>query len=176
MWMVHQHLGRQRTLAALQEFIRRFQGGPDYPLIEDLVDVLASHAEDAGEFRNWSRQWFFEVVVPEFKVTRATKTRLSAGAIEGPSTDGYEVAFDLANAGSATLDVPVAAVRGERFLHDGKPNPAYQEARVIVPLGPGQSAQGRIVCPFDPQQVIVDPDAVILQLRRKQAMAPVTTP
>jgi hypothetical protein len=36
-------------------------------------------------------------------------------------------------------------------------------------LGPGEEKQVRLVCPFDPQRLVVDPDAKVLQLQRKAA-------
>jgi hypothetical protein len=40
-----------------------------------------------------------------------------------------------------------------------------------VLLGPGESKEMRIACPFEPARVLVDPDVRVLQLRRKNAVA-----
>ena len=62
-------------------------------------------------------------------------------------------------------------MRGERFAKDGTPAPDYREARTTVTLGKGQSRDVSIIkCPFDPERIVVDPDAKVLQLRRKSAL------
>ena len=45
----------------------------------------------------------------------------------------------------------------------------YREARTTVILGKGESRNVLIDCPFEPERIIVDPDAKVLQLRRMQA-------
>ena len=51
----------------------------------------------------------------------------------------------------------------------GKPEPAYREARTTVVLGAGEERRVNLRCPFEPATVLVDPDARVLQLRRKAA-------
>ncbi len=67
------------------------------------------------------------------------------------------------------MPVAVAAVRGERFGEDNKPKPGYRDARVTVTLGAGESKTVTILCPFDPKQLVVDPDVQVLQIRRNGA-------
>jgi hypothetical protein len=69
------------------------------------------------------------------------------------------------------MPVEVAATRGERFVKDGSPNSDYREARTTTALGAGGSCDVVIVCPFEPDRVVVDPDAKVLQLRSKSALA-----
>jgi hypothetical protein len=66
--------------------------------------------------------------------------------------------------------VEVAATRGERFAKDGTPAAEYREARTTITLGKGESRDVAITCPFDPERIIADPDAKVLQLRRKSAV------
>ena len=68
------------------------------------------------------------------------------------------------------MPVEVAATRGERFAKDGTPTPDYREARTTVTLGKGESRDVVIHCPFEPERIVVDPDAKVLQLRRKSAV------
>jgi hypothetical protein len=68
------------------------------------------------------------------------------------------------------MPVEVAATRGERFAKDGTPASLYREARTTVTLGKGESRDLVITCPFDPERIVVDPDAKVLQLRRKSAV------
>ncbi len=69
------------------------------------------------------------------------------------------------------MPVEVAAVRGERFGEDGKVKKDYRDARATVTLGAGESRTVSILCPFDPEWVVVDPDVQVLQLRRNGAVA-----
>ena len=73
------------------------------------------------------------------------------------------------NAGSGTMPVEVAAARGDRFATDGSPDPDYREARTTIILGKGEARDVVIPCPFEPDRIVVDPDAKVLQLRRKSA-------
>jgi hypothetical protein len=84
------------------------------------------------------------------------------------------VTAKVTNRGSATMPVEVAAVRGERFDEKGAAKAGYQEARSTLTLAKGESKQVRIHCAFQPEQVVLDPDARVLQLRRKTAVAKVT--
>ena len=77
----------------------------------------------------------------------------------------------LENVGAGVMPVEVAATRGERFAKDGTPDPDYREARATVTLGKGESRDVVITCPFEPERIVVDPDAKVLQLRRKSAVA-----
>ena len=45
------------------------------------------------------------------------------------------------------------------------------DAREIVVLGPGESAEVEIACDFEPEKITIDPDAVVLMLDREQAIA-----
>ncbi|HZW31416.1 MAG TPA: hypothetical protein VFF52_11950 [Isosphaeraceae bacterium] len=83
----------------------------------------------------------------------------------------WEATTRLENAGTGTIAVEVAATRGERFAKDGSPAPDYREARTTVVLGKGEARDLVIACPFEPDRIIVDPDAKVLQLQRKNAVA-----
>ena len=75
------------------------------------------------------------------------------------------------------MPVEIAAYRGVRFpdleeeISGEAEHEAYSEARTQVTLGAGESAQIEIRTDFEPESVIVDPDAVVLQLRREFARA-----
>jgi len=47
---------------------------------------------------------------------------------------------------------------------------AYRDARSTVTLGAGESQEVVIRCDFEPEQLLVDPDALVLQLQRKLAV------
>jgi hypothetical protein len=100
------------------------------------------------------------------------------------------------NVGTGRMPVEIAAVRGERFPEADEDAPpsaqptvddanvvsaaepvssepdtekAWRESRTTITLGPGESQEVTVRCPFDPERVMVDPDALVLQLRRKLA-------
>jgi len=124
------------------------------------------------------RQWLLSVVVPEYQVRDAVRRRVVTGGAGGPGGEAaggagaagaWEVSVKVRNAGSGRMPVEVAAVRGKRFDAAGKPEPAYREARATVVLGAGEERQVGLRCLFEPDTVLIDPDARVLQLRRKMA-------
>jgi len=75
----------------------------------------------------------------------------------------------LENAGTGTMAVDIAATRGNRFDKTGQPSAEYRESRARALLGKGQSQDLAITGPFEPESIIVDPDAKVLQLQRTSA-------
>jgi hypothetical protein len=69
------------------------------------------------------------------------------------------------------MPVDVAAVAGPRWGEDGKVSPDFRDARVTLVLGAGEEKLARIRCPFEPEAVVVDPDADVMQLQRQAAAA-----
>jgi ABC-type transport system involved in multi-copper enzyme maturation permease subunit len=161
-WMLLQHMGRERALAGLQKFIAGWGESADHPVIEDFLAAMRPFAPDPAAYDAFTHQWFLEVVVPEYRVENARKARAGAG---------WEVVAQVTNAGTGRMPVEVAATRGDRYTEDGKPGPAWRDARTRVELGPGEAREVRIRCPFEPEKVVVDPDVRVLQLRRKAAVA-----
>jgi ABC-type transport system involved in multi-copper enzyme maturation permease subunit len=190
-WMLLQHLGRDRALAGLRHFIAAWKDSPDHPVLQDFVAAMRPFAADGAAYDEFVRQWFFAVVVPEYQLRDAERRRAvgnggspgSSGGSGGSGSTGgsggeagaavaagaWEVSVKVKNAGSGRMPVEVAAVRGRRFDAAGKPEPAYREARTTVVLGAGEERQVSLRCPFEPDTVLVDPDARVLQLRRKAA-------
>jgi hypothetical protein len=50
-------------------------------------------------------------------------------------------------------------------------SPDYHEARTTVVLGASEERALEILCSFEPEELVVDPDALVLQLERKKARA-----
>ena len=98
--------------------------------------------------------------MPEYRLHDPEKTR------EG---DHWTVNVRLENAGTGMMPVEVAAIRGKRFDKSGQPSAEYREARASVVLDKGQAQEVTISCPFEPESIVVDPDAKVLQLRRTSA-------
>jgi len=161
-WMLLNQMGRDRALAGMQAFIKTYHGNSDHPVLQDFLASMRPFTADAAAFDAFTHQWFFEVVVPEYRLHDPRKTARG---------QDWEVTVRLENAGTGVMPVDVAATRGERFAKDGSPGPDYREARATITLGKGESRDVVIPCPFEPERIIVDPDAKVLQLRRKSAVA-----
>jgi ABC-type transport system involved in multi-copper enzyme maturation permease subunit len=159
-WMMDRHLGRDRMLAGLQKFIADWHDGPDHPVLQDFTAAMRPFAPDPTAYDAFVKQWFHETVVPEYQFINARKAK---------ARQGWRVTFEVKNLGTAKMPVDLAAVRGVRFDDQGKTRPDYREARTRVVLGAGEARKVEIRCPFEPEQVVADPDVLVLQLRRNGA-------
>jgi ABC-2 type transport system permease protein len=163
-WMMDRHLGHERMLAGLRKFIADWGNGLDAPVLQDFTASMRPFAADPAAYDAFVQQWFHRVVVPEYRLSDARVTGAGGG---GP----WKVAVKVKNDGTGRMPVEVAAVSGERFTDKGKLKPGYKDARRTVVLGAGEERAVEIPCSFRPEQVIVDPDVKVLQLRRKAAVA-----
>jgi ABC-type transport system involved in multi-copper enzyme maturation permease subunit len=165
-WMMLQQMGRERALAGLKSFIATWKDGPDFPVLQDFTAAMRPFAPDPAAFDAFVKQWFHQVVLPEYQLSDGHLAALAGGPGGGRS----RATFRIKNAGSGRMPVEVAAERGERFGKDNRPNPKFQEARATVVLGPGEERTLSIDCSFQPERVTVDPEVRVLQLRRKAAV------
>ncbi|HEV8577903.1 MAG TPA: ABC transporter permease subunit [Thermoanaerobaculia bacterium] len=163
-WMLSEQLGRERTLAGLRKFIADWGNGPDYPVLQDFTAAMRPFAGDPAAYDEFVRQWFHQVVVPEYRLSGA---RVAAE----PGGSAWKVTVRIKNDGTGRMPVEVAAVRGERFGEKGALKPGYRDARRAVILGAGEERTVEIPCSFRPEKVVVDPDVRVLQVRRKAAVA-----
>ncbi|MFL6290720.1 MAG: hypothetical protein ACJ759_07480, partial [Thermoanaerobaculia bacterium] len=155
-------MGRERFFEGTRDYFRTYHNNPDHPVIQDFVAVMRRHAADPAAFDDFARQWFFSIVIPEYQVFDAAK-RQDGGE--------WEVTVRVRNAGTGRMPVEVAAVAGPRWGEDGRVSPEYKDARVTLVLGAGEEKLARIRCAFEPEAVVVDPDANVLQLQRQAAAA-----
>ena len=172
-WMLLNHMGRERALEGMREFLRRYDNTPDHPVLQDFVATLRPFAADAEAYDAFVQQWFFEVVVPEYELQDARREQVA-----GDPT--WQVSVRVVNKGTGRMPVEVAALRGVRFPEDevaegeaesGSTTPeAYRESRASLVLGAGEEQVVEITCDFEPEEVLVDPDALVLQLQRKLAV------
>ena len=161
-WMLLNQMGRDRALAGIQAFLKAYHANTDHPVLQDFLATMRPFAADAATFDAFTHQWFFEVVVPEYRLNELKKTA---------HAEQWNVTVKVENTGTGLMPVELAATRGERFAKDGTPTPDYREAKTTVTLGKGESRDVVITCPFEPERIVVDPDAKVLQLRRKSAVA-----
>ncbi|WP_165226755.1 ABC transporter permease/M1 family aminopeptidase [Aquisphaera insulae] len=159
-WMLMNRMGRDRAMQGLHAFFKAYHNNPDHPVIQDFLAAMRPFAADPADFDAFARQWFREVVLPEYRLHDPKKVA------EG---DRWKVTVRLENAGTGIMPVEVAATRGKRFDTKGQPSADYLEARATASPGAGESKEVTIDCPFEPEEIVVDPDAMVLQLQRKTA-------
>jgi ABC-2 type transport system permease protein len=162
MWMLMNHMGRERFFEGTRDYFRTYHNNPDHPVVQDFVAVMRRHAADTAAYDDFARQWFFGIVIPEYQLSGAKKEQRGGE---------WEVTVRVKNAGTGRMPVEVAAVAGPRWGEDGKVSPDYKDARVRMVLGAGEEKVARIRCPFEPEAVVVDPDANVMQLQRQAAAA-----
>jgi hypothetical protein len=161
-WMLLNDMGRERALDGMRSFIKTYHGNPDHPVLQDFLAVMRRFAADPAAFDAFTRQWFYQVVVPEYRISSPRKVA---------SGETWEITARVENAGSGTMPVEIAAVRGDRFAPDGSPDGTYREARTTISPGKRETREVVIRCPFEPDRIVVDPDAEVLQLQRKSAQS-----
>lgn len=162
-WMLQQQMGRDNLLHGLHDFQTAYDDNPDHPVLQDLTAFLRPYAPDAAAYDAFIQQWFNDVVVSEYTLDGAKKTEANGG---------WDVTVKVTNKGSATMPVEIAAAtKAERFDDKGVASNDYKDARATVTLAKGESKDVTIHCAFAPERVLVDPDALVLQLRRKTAVA-----
>ena len=84
-WMLLNHMGRDRALEGIQAFFKTYHGNPDHPVLQDFVEAMRPFAPDPAAYDAFTRQWFFEVVLPEYRLHEPRKSRDRARAGRRPS-------------------------------------------------------------------------------------------
>ncbi|HSF39832.1 MAG TPA: ABC transporter permease subunit [Thermoanaerobaculia bacterium] len=156
MWMLHNHLGRDRMLAGLRELVGRHVRSREPAAPQDLIAVLRKQAEDPAAYDRFVDQWLAGAVLPEYELSGATVER---------TADGWRASATITNVGTGTARVEVAALRGERF------GEGFAEKRTALWLAPGRPGTLTWTLGFPPERIVVDPDALVLQLNRDRAVA-----
>lgn len=156
LWMLHQHLGRDRMLAGLRDLIGRHVRSLEPAAPEDLVAALRARAEDPAAFDAFVDQWLAGVVLPEYALSGAAAERTASG---------WRASATVTNTGTGVARVEVTVERGERFGKD------FEEERTAVVLAPGRSRRLVWLLGFAPERIVVDPDALVLQVNRDRAVA-----
>ena len=160
-WMLLNLMGRDACLSGLQGFIEHYRNDPDHPVLQDFVMSMRPFAPDQQAFDGFAKAWFLDVVVPEYRLHDAEVVRSG-----GPDEASWLVTVTAENTGSATMPVEIAAARAERFDDHGAASAEYRDSRVTVTIGPAERKAVSIRCDFEPDRVVVDPDALVLQLNR----------
>ncbi len=132
-------MGRENALKGMREFIGHYRLNRDHPVLQDFVATMRQFAPDTAAYDAFVKQWFFEVVVPEYKLSDAR--REEAG-------DHWQVTVHVENAGTGVMPLEIAAAAGERFGDDGQASPDYHDAREKVTLAAGEAKDVTIRCSF----------------------------
>lgn len=168
-WMLYRLMGKEADLAGLHDFIERYHANLDHPMVEDFTAVMREHAPDPAAYDDFVKQWYYSVVVPQYHVRDASKTR---------DGDAWTVKATVENVGTGRMPVEVAAVAGDRWPDDPSKDGAkakhhaakpWHETRTTVVLGAGEKASVTLRADFEPEKIVVDPDAGVLMLKRDQA-------
>lgn len=157
--MLHEHLGRETTLAGLRAFVDHYVHDGSQPTLQDFLAFLRTSAEDPEAYDAFVDQWFFDIVVPEFRLTD----------IEAAETDGeWVVRANLTHVGTGRVEVEVAA----RGIQDSD-GTGQGAPRVLtrVSIAPGEVVGIEMRTPFVPAEIVVDPDVRLLQRGRDEARA-----
>jgi hypothetical protein len=174
LWMLCRHLGRERMFEGLQAFTLKFKDGPDYPLMEDLVETLRPFAADAAAYDMFVNQWVLGSAAPEFVFEGVTKQSLPDGT--------WKVTGTLRNVATGDVTVEIAARDAEAAkpakasVDEAAAGAAWKApvdlGRVSVRLAPGGESAFEVICSGEPAEVLADPDITMLQIGRKRATAP----
>ena len=165
LWMLHRHLGDTAMQAGLRAFFDRYvaPADGDHPALHDFIETLRPFAPDSTAFQSFVDQWFFGVVLPEYQLSDIEIVQRA---------NQWTASATIENVGTGEAIVEIAATSGERFI-GRDPNSDYRDVRISVHLAPGRPERITWTVPFEPERLVVDPDALVLQLNRDRAVADV---
>ena len=176
-WMLRELMGQDAMLAGMKEFVTKWkdgvpsEGGLDFPVIEDFVASLRTHAPDADKFDAFVNQWIFGKVLPEF-----TLDNIVADA----SGDGYTVRGTISNIGTGdttvTLRLQGETPKADPKAEKGAPKPEPLHEDVVLHVVPGKPTEFSISAKFKPAKLVVDPEVLVLQGGRKRSEKTVNAP
>ena len=152
MWMVHNHLGAERTFAGLRAFIAAHRAPGRFATIEELLRTLRLQASDTTRFDAQIAQWFRSTRLPAFTIDDARCEHVDRM---------WSCTAMLRNIGTGDAMVDVAAMRGDTVIVGGTTR---------VSARAGGSSRLRWLLPQPPDRMVVDPDVMVLQARREQAV------
>ncbi|MGD8395928.1 MAG: M1 family aminopeptidase [Candidatus Eiseniibacteriota bacterium] len=153
-WMLHDLMGEGACFAGLHDLIGRYMTGRDFPLLQDFVAVMREHAPDVAAYDAFVDQWFFDVVVPEYRIVAFEKQALETAGADLPPR--WRVTATVRNAGTGRMPVEVAAVRGQRFDGDTAA-PAAAAGPVDAAAGPVDAAAGPVDAATGPVDAAAGP-------------------
>lgn len=190
-YMLDRVLGRERMLAAMKEYVRRYSFQEDHPTMTDFVALFRELYPETAPFL---AQYIEGKAIPNPAFTSAKSESLPDGR--------WRVAFEIANRGEGDIDLVIEAHEGKRADEEKReregeaarrdaaavatggagavePAAAHAEAgaaragvgraaRAVARVAGAAPVAGEILCDFRPDEIEMDPDgAVLLQERLK---------
>jgi ABC-type transport system involved in multi-copper enzyme maturation permease subunit len=153
-WMLSNLMGRENFNKGMAEMIRKFPAGSaDSPLVEDLLETIRPFAPDKIQFDQFATDWIKGSALPNLFLEDIRKS--------ASDEKSWLVKGKLRNDATSTIEIEIAAFRGERFPDkDAKltEKSGFEQARTKLKIGPGASADFEIKCGFEPEKVLADPD------------------
>ena len=157
-------MGRDRALAGMRAFIKTYQGNPDHPVLQDFVAAMRPFAADPTAFDAFTQPVVLtRSSCPSISLHDAKKT--CARRDVGGDRPGRECRLRRdarRGRGHARRAVRQGRLALARLSRGPRRRSCWARASRRTSV---------ITCPFEPEQVVVDPDAKVLQLRRKNAVA-----
>lgn len=163
-WMLLNHMGRTDNLQGIQAFIAKYsKATDDYPVLQDFVSHMREFADDKEAYDEFTQQWFFDTVIPQYEFSNVELKQ---------DGDQWIVTGTIKNVGTGKMPLEVCSAVNERFADEktNDQNPEYSDSRTSVTLAADEAVDFEIISKFEPDRVLVDPDAKVLQLRRKRAV------
>lgn len=155
LWMLRQHLGAAEMDGRLRSFALRYRDAINSPSLTGLLRSLSpAGAADSTDYAQQVALLFGNTGLPEFRIEDHQSEQVESG---------WMVSALVKNAGSQRARVEVSVFAGVRWEED------YREVRQTVNLLPGQEARVSWTAPFEPEGILVDPDAHVLQVNRDRA-------
>jgi len=158
MWMLHNSLGAERTFTGLRAFIAEHRASGRFATPEALLRTLRRQSTDTTLFDAQVAQWFRSTRLPEFTLSD-TRCAVAGGA--------WACDAMLHNRGTGAAIVEVAAMRSGAVMAKGT---------VRVSVRAGQTVPVRWMLQRPPDRLVVDPDVMVLQTRREQAVGRLPRP
>ena len=149
-------MGRDNMQMGLRAYVTKYRSNSSHPGIPDLLATLRPFAPDKSAFDAFVDQWFYHVVLPEFRIEHAHFSR------NGPVYDqtDWNVSFDLQNIGSGKIETPIVILGadGSRALFKRTLDGADRRpVHLTFPVS------------FEPKYIYADPWYTILQRNRRKA-------
>lgn len=159
-YMLRELMGAEACHAGLAEIVKTYYGNTDHPALQDFLTILRKHAADPQAFDAFVQQWFFQTVLPEYRISEAKRTQRADGL--------WDVSFRIHNAGTGRMPL-IVAVTGATA--DETPGAKAKELRAACTLASGESKVLHLTSSFKPELLVPDPDVKVMQLRRNVASA-----
>ncbi|MEM8487745.1 MAG: M1 family aminopeptidase [Bacteroidota bacterium] len=166
MWMLQQQMGREALIAGLHGFTTTYNVMQDtmpaaLPTLQDMLNHLRAQSLDAKAFDAFVAQWFGEVALPRFQLSKVTREQV----------DGmWEVRGTIVNAGTGVVPTEVSVVQQ---MPDYERRKLTYEGEIAIETVVVHTDEGRtftIRTAFEPEGVLIDPHLKVLQRDRYKAM------